>query len=134
MPCARASRFTIYGSARVLDVLAANSIFDVLDAEIVRRIAMELGRSFAVEGPSGPVGITIEPFAVPGKIPLYLETEDAKGIYGSQEGDTVGLKVMESGNGHHFFFIPGCARLDDSLARAAEECAARLLRRHALHQ
>ena len=106
---------TIYGSARVLDVLAANSIFDVLDAEIVRRVPMELGRSFAVEGPSGAVGITIEPFAVPGKIPLYLETEDAKGNYGSQEGDTVGLKVIESGKGHHFFFIPGCARLDDPL-------------------
>ncbi len=108
-------KLTIYGSSRVLDVLAANSIFDVLDAEIVKRIPMELGRAFAVEGPSGPVGITIEPFSVPGKIPLYLETEDAKGNFGSQEGDTVGLKVMETGNGHHFFYIPGCARLDDPL-------------------
>lgn len=107
--------FTIYGSSRVLDVLAANSIFDVLDADIVKRVKMELGRPFAVEGPSGVVGITIEPFAVPGKIPLYLETDDAKGNYGSQEGDTVGLKVMGSGNGRHFFFVPGCARLDDPL-------------------
>jgi pyrroloquinoline quinone biosynthesis protein B len=106
---------TVYGSARVLDVLAANSIFDVLDADIVKRVKMELGRPFALEGPAGQVGITIEPFAVPGKIPLYLETGDAKGNYGSQEGDTVGLKVMESGNGHHFFYIPGCARLDDPL-------------------
>ena len=106
---------TIYGSSRVLEVLAANSIFDVLDAGIVKRVPMELGQSFAVMGPSGPVGMTIEPFAVPGKIPLYLETEDAKGNYGSQEGDTVGLKVTESGTGRHFFFIPGCARLDDPL-------------------
>ncbi len=106
---------TIYGSSRVLDVLAANSIFDVLDAAIVKRVPMELGCPFAVEGPSGEVGITIEPFAVPGKIPLYLETEDARGNYGSQEGDTVGLKVTESGSGHYFFFIPGCARLDDPL-------------------
>ena len=43
---------TIYGSSRVLDVLAANSIFDVLDVEIVKRIPMELGRAFAVEGPA----------------------------------------------------------------------------------
>jgi pyrroloquinoline quinone biosynthesis protein B len=106
---------TIYGSSRVLEVLAANSIFDVLDADIVKRVPMQLGRPFDVEGPTGAVGITIEPFSVPGKIPLYLETDDAKGNYGSQEGDTVGLKVMESGNGHHFFFIPGCARLDDPL-------------------
>jgi pyrroloquinoline quinone biosynthesis protein B len=106
---------TIYGSSRVLDVLAANSIFDVLDPAIVRRVTMQFGKPCAVEGPSGPVGLTIESFAVPGKIPLYLETEDAKGNYGSQEGDTVGLKVTESGNGHHFFYIPGCARLDDPL-------------------
>jgi pyrroloquinoline quinone biosynthesis protein B len=106
---------TIYGSSRVLDVLAANSIFDVLDPAIVRRVTMQFGKRFTVEGPSGPVGLTIESFAVPGKIPLYLETEDAKGNYGSQEGDTVGLKVTESGNGHHFFYIPGCARLDDPL-------------------
>jgi pyrroloquinoline quinone biosynthesis protein B len=106
---------TIYGSSRVLDVLAANSIFDVLDPAIVRRVTMQFGKPVAVEGPSGRVGLTIESFAVPGKIPLYLETEDAKGNYGSQEGDTVGLKVTESGNGHHFFYIPGCARLDDPL-------------------
>jgi pyrroloquinoline quinone biosynthesis protein B len=106
---------TIYGSSRVLDVLAANSIFDVLDPAIVRRVTMQFGKRFMVEGPSGPVGLTIESFAVPGKIPLYLETEDTKGNFGSQEGDTVGLKVTESGNGHHFFYIPGCARLDDPL-------------------
>jgi pyrroloquinoline quinone biosynthesis protein B len=106
---------TIYGSSRVLDVLAANSIFDVLDPAIVRRVTMQFGKRFTVEGPSGPVGLTIESFAVPGKIPLYLETEDTKGNFGSQEGDTVGLKVTESGNGHHFFYIPGCARLDDPL-------------------
>jgi len=106
---------TIYGSSRVLDVLVANSIFDVLDQDIVKRVPMQLGRPFDIEGPTGAVGITIEAFSVPGKIPLYLETDDAKGNYGSQEGDTVGLKVMESGTGHHFFFIPGCARLDDPL-------------------
>jgi pyrroloquinoline quinone biosynthesis protein B len=106
---------TIYGSSRVLDVLAANSIFDVLDPAIVRRVTMQFGKRFMVEGPSGPVGLTIESFAVPGKIPLYLETEDTKGNFGSQEGDTVGLKVTESENGHHFFYIPGCARLDDPL-------------------
>jgi pyrroloquinoline quinone biosynthesis protein B len=105
----------IYGSSRVIDVLAANSIFDVLDPAIVRREKMEFGKSVTVEGPSGPVGITIESFSVPGKVPLYLETEDAKGNYGSQEGDTVGLKVTDSGNGRHFFYIPGCARLDDPL-------------------
>src|SRR5581483_5414016 len=60
---------TIYGSSRVLEVLAA---------DIVKRVPMQLGRPFEIEGPTGVVGITIEPFSVPGKLPLYLETDDAK--------------------------------------------------------
>jgi pyrroloquinoline quinone biosynthesis protein B len=110
-----AQPFTVYGTKRVLGVLAENSIFDVLDSRLVRRVAMEFGRTFAVEGPSGPVGITIEAFPVPGKVPLYLEDETAKGNFGSQEGDTAGLKVTDTGTGRHFFYIPGCARLDDAL-------------------
>jgi pyrroloquinoline quinone biosynthesis protein B len=107
--------FTVYGNARVLGVLAENSIFDVLNADLVKRVVMEFGRPFAVEGPSGPVGITIEAFPVPGKVPLYLEDETAKGNFGSQEGDTAGLKVADTATGRHFFYIPGCARLDDAL-------------------
>ena len=110
-----AQPFTVYGTKRVLGVLAENSIFDVLDAGLVKRIAMEFGRPFAVEGPSGPIGITIEAFPVPGKVPLYLEDETAKGNFGSQEGDTAGLKVTDTAAGRHFFYIPGCARLDDAL-------------------
>ena len=110
-----AQPFTVYGTMRVLGVLAENSIFDVLDGGLVKRVAMEFGRPFAVEGPSGPVGITVEAFPVPGKVPLYLEDETAKGNFGSQEGDTAGLKVTDTAAGRHFFYIPGCARLDDAL-------------------
>jgi pyrroloquinoline quinone biosynthesis protein B len=106
---------SIYGTARVLDILGSNSIFDVLDSRLVKRIGMAFGRAFAVEGPSGAVGITIEAFPVPGKVPLYLE--DAKGgaDFGTQEGDTAGLKVTETASGRHFFYVPGCAKLDDAL-------------------
>ena len=107
--------FTVYGTERVLGVLAANSIFDVLDANVVKRVPMEYGRPFAVEGPSDPVGITVEAFGVPGKIPLYLEEARAGVGLGTQEGDTAGLKVTETATGRHFFFIPGCAKLDDGL-------------------
>jgi len=116
--CLRESQpLTVYGSARVLDVLAGNSIFEVLNADLVKRKTMELGQSFAVEGPSGPVGLTIEAFTVPGKIPLYLEDEEkgTGGSFGTEEGDTVGLKVTEDASGKHFFFIPGCSGLDDQL-------------------
>ena len=107
--------FTIYGSARVLDVLASNNIFNVLDPKLVKRVTMELGKPFAVEGPSGPVGITVEAFPVPGKVALYLEDEKAGADFGTQEGDTVGLKLTETASGRHFFYIPGCAKLDDAL-------------------
>jgi pyrroloquinoline quinone biosynthesis protein B len=107
--------FTIYGSARVLDVLASNSIFNVLDPKLVKRVEMKLNRPFAVEGSDGPVGIEIEAFPVPGKVALYLEDAAAGAGLGTQEGDTVGLKVTDTEMKHHFFFIPGCARLDDAL-------------------
>jgi pyrroloquinoline quinone biosynthesis protein B len=115
--------FTVYGSARVLDVLAGNSIFEVLNPELVKRKTMALGKAFAVEGPAGPVGLTIEPFGVPGKIPLYLEDEEAGtgGSFGTQEGDTVGLKVTDDKTGKYFFFIPGCSGLDDALRARLKE-------------
>lgn len=116
--CLRESQpLSVYGSARVLDVLASNSIFDVLNPELVQRKTMVLGQPFAVEGPQGPVGLTIEAFAVPGKIPLYLEDEEkgTGGSFGTEEGDTVGLKVTRDVSGAHFFFIPGCSGLDDPL-------------------
>ena len=112
---------TVYGTARVLGVLASNSIFDVLDPNVVKRVTMTFGRPFAVEGPSGPVGITIEAFPVPGKVPLYLEDAEAGTGFGTQEGDTAGLKVTETASGRHFFFVPGCAKLDDALRARLEE-------------
>jgi pyrroloquinoline quinone biosynthesis protein B len=107
--------FTVYGTERVLGVLASNSIFDVLDARLVKRVPLEFGKPFAVEGPSGPVGMTIEAFPVPGKIPLYLEDARAGAGLGTLEGDTSGLKVTETASGRHFFYIPGCSKLDDAL-------------------
>jgi pyrroloquinoline quinone biosynthesis protein B len=106
---------TVYGTGRVLDVLASNSVFDVLDAGLVKRIKMAYGRPFGVEGPQGDLGITIEPFDVPGKIPLYLEDARAGAGLGTQAGDTAGLKVTETATGRHFFYIPGCSKVDDAL-------------------
>ena len=90
-------------------MLASNSIFDVLDASLVTRRPMSLGRSFAVEGPEGPLGIEVEAFPVPGKIPLYLE--DAARLArdsARKEGDTLGLKVSEAAVGPPFLL---CAEL-----------------------
>jgi pyrroloquinoline quinone biosynthesis protein B len=109
--------FTIYGSERVLGVLAVNNIFDVVDAALVPRHPMAFGSPFAVEGPTGPIGIEVEAFPVPGKVPLYLEDASAGAGFGTQEGDTVGLKVTETGSSRYFFYVPNCAKLDDALRR-----------------
>ena len=106
---------SVYGTPRVLDVLASNSVFDVLDARLVKRKPVTYEERVAVEGPSGPVGLDIEAFPVPGKVPLYLEDAKAGAGLGTQEGDTTGLKVTETASGRHFFYVPGCAKVDDAL-------------------
>src|SRR5437660_10181972 len=66
-------RFDIYASPRVLEIIAANPIFDVLAPDCVRRIALSLNERKELAGASGASGLAIEAFAVPGKVPLYLE-------------------------------------------------------------
>ena len=45
--------FTIYGTARVLDVLASNSVFDVLDARLVKRVRHGLRPAVRGRRPGG---------------------------------------------------------------------------------
>ena len=46
--------FTIYGTSRVLDVLASNSVFDVLDARLVKRVVMASAGPSRSKAPPGP--------------------------------------------------------------------------------
>jgi pyrroloquinoline quinone biosynthesis protein B len=110
-----AQPFSVYGSKRVMDTLAANSIFNVLAPGVVARNDLPMDRAIAIEGPDGPTGITVEAFDVPGKVALYLEDASAGGNFGSKSGDTIGLKVSAPASGKHFFYVPGCAELDAAL-------------------
>lgn len=110
-----AQPFTVYGSKRVMDTLAANSIFNVLAPGVVVRHDLPMDRAIQLEGPDGPTGLTVEAFDVPGKVALYLEDAKAGGNFGSRSGDTIGLKVTATESGKHFFYIPGCAELDAPL-------------------
>jgi pyrroloquinoline quinone biosynthesis protein B len=112
-----AQPFSIYGSARVLETINANSVFNVCNPEIVPRRELALDKPAKLEGAGEDLGITVEPFAVPGKIALFLENEAAGSNYGSREGDTIGLKVTETATGKSFFYIPGCAEVDAPLAQ-----------------
>jgi pyrroloquinoline quinone biosynthesis protein B len=65
-------------------------------------------------GVSVTSGLAVEAFAVPGKVPLYLEAAGQDpGL--SEEGDAVGLEVIEIATEKSFFFIPGCAAMTDAL-------------------
>ena len=109
-------RFSIYAPARVLAVIAANPIFHVLAPDCVERVELPLDRRIELEGASGPSGVAVVAFAVPAKVPLYLETAGQDpGI--AEEGDAVGLQIINSGTGKSFFFIPGCAVMTDRLRR-----------------
>ena len=85
--------FAIYASARVLEALAANPIFNVLDAAIVPRRECRTASLKSVTPTGSSTGVLIETFAVPGKVALFLEDPGrADADYGSQEGDTIGIR------------------------------------------
>lgn len=108
--------FTLYGSDRVLGVLKANPIFNVLSEECVRREPIPLGAPFEprhVDGSSS--GLEVELFDVPGKVALYLETGSSPQELVGKEGDTVGVEVRADGK--RLVYIPGCARMTDALKR-----------------
>ncbi|MGE0053044.1 MAG: pyrroloquinoline quinone biosynthesis protein PqqB [Hyphomicrobium sp.] len=109
--------FSIYGSDRVLATIASNSIFDVCAHDIVPRITLPLDTKTKLTGDGIDLGLTVEAFAVPGKIALFLEKGGESTNYGSREGDTIGLEITDNKTGKSFFYIPGCAEVDEPLAK-----------------
>jgi pyrroloquinoline quinone biosynthesis protein B len=107
--------FTIYAHQRVLSILQANSIFNVLSEKNVRRQPIEVERPFEPALPDGsPSGIEILPFAVPGKTAWYLEGKTyAIGTDGA--GDTLGLRVGDKTTGKYFYFVAACAAVTEDL-------------------
>jgi pyrroloquinoline quinone biosynthesis protein B len=106
----------VYATKRVHQVLAANSVFNVLNPDYVERRELTLDRPVELLSRDGTAtGIEVEPFAVPGKVALYLEDPNAKN-FGSTAEDTVALKVSARKNGAYFYYIPGCAAMPKELA------------------
>ncbi len=104
-------RFDLFATQGIHDVLNENPIFDALRPGIVPRKPIALGTAFT---PSP--GLTAELFAVPGKVPLYLEGETVKtDLIGEQ---TVGVELTSNGKKAHY--IPGCAKMDDALRARLE--------------
>lgn len=106
----------LYGTQRVLDVLAANAVFNVLNPQFVVREPLALDEPLALHRPDGQLlGLTVTPFAVPGKVALWLEDVSKGPNFGSVAEDTVALQVTDNA-GRSFFYIPGCAAMPPELA------------------
>ncbi len=103
--------FSIHADPRVLSALAASPVFGVL-GDCVRRVPMPLRAPFE---PAGCPGVAITAFAVPGKVALYLEDEDAGPGLGTVHGDVVGLRLTDVASGRFACYVPGCATVDDGL-------------------
>jgi pyrroloquinoline quinone biosynthesis protein B len=99
--------FNLFATDKIHDVLDANPIFEVMNREIVARERVALDNSIDLDD-----GLTIELFAVPGKTPLYLETDDAPAIV--VDGTTVAAAISDGRS--NVFFVPGCAAMSPELA------------------
>jgi pyrroloquinoline quinone biosynthesis protein B len=98
-------------------VLAANSIFNVLNPQFVERCPIALDVPFAPRRPDGvALGCTVTAFPVPGKVALWLE-DTARGVdVGAIGEDTVALEISDDASGRRFYYIPACARMTPELA------------------
>jgi pyrroloquinoline quinone biosynthesis protein B len=98
--------FALYGTPESLAAVAANPMFDALASDVVARHAV------APATPFEPApGLTAELFAVPGKVPLYLERGEPE--IGAESGATVGVEI--AAGGARLAFVPGAAAMTPAL-------------------
>lgn len=101
--------FDLLAPEYVQDIIAANSIFRVLEPGCVRRVSLTGGKQRVA-------GLDIEAFPVPGKVALYDERQHGP----SPDGGTIGLCICDPVSAASFFHIPSCASVDASLARRVQ--------------
>lgn len=100
--------FRLFTTSAIAEVLDENPIFRALDPQFVTRQIVELGADVEIAP-----GLIAELFAVPGKVPLYMEEGDD--VDTELEGEqTVGVKL--SAGGDTAFYLPGCAKVTSDLA------------------
>jgi pyrroloquinoline quinone biosynthesis protein B len=96
----------IFATQATLDALGANRMFDVVDHAVAPR------RAVALSEPFEPLaGIELELFAVPGKVPLWLE----EGNVGTGEIGEETVSVAVEAAGKRLVFAPACARVTEDL-------------------
>jgi pyrroloquinoline quinone biosynthesis protein B len=114
--------FSLYAHARLHATLDANPVFGVLNPEVVARRDLPLdARTPIVDGAGAEIGLEVETFAVPGKVPLYQERGRSGGDYTGEAGDTLAVQLIQPGHAARVYYVPNCAELDDATARRLED-------------
>jgi pyrroloquinoline quinone biosynthesis protein B len=99
--------FALFGSGATLAQTGAG-IFAVLNRDLVDR------RAIALDTPADSgLGIWLTPFAVPGKVPLYLEGLNV--AVGGENEATVGVELSDGARS--FFYVPSCAEINEGLIK-----------------
>jgi pyrroloquinoline quinone biosynthesis protein B len=96
---------TIYAPRPVLDLLADNDVFDVLDPAVVRRIEVNLMQPVEC-GPN----LTVTLLPMPGKVPLYREDRTAT----EPQAGPAYAAVMRA-NGRTVIVATACADITESV-------------------
>lgn len=100
--------FTVYLTQEIAKVIGDNPIFNALDRNFVQFQIIGLDEPFEILP-----NLKAELFAVPGKVPLYMEEGD---VITDLEGEqTVGVRL--EADGKRIWYIPGCAKLTDTIAQ-----------------
>lgn len=98
--------YTLFATPGIHEVLDANPIFEALNRSVVTRAAVVLEQPFDLLA-----GMEATLFAVPGKVPLYMEGDEVDtGLVGDQ---TVGVELRTEAA--RVCYIPGCAMMTDDL-------------------
>jgi len=99
---------TVHATKRIHELLDANPIFEVLARDVVARAVQALDMPFELGA-----GLVATLFAVPGKVPLFLESGGAPPPIVTDD-TTVGLEVRHGTQ--RLVYIPGCAAILPDLA------------------
>ena len=97
--------FALHASPSLHAMLDADPVFAVLDRGLVARHATALDRADDI------AGLAVTPFAVPGKVPLFLEFGEVE--IGRETDMTVGLDIRAGGR--RAVHVPGCAAVTPAL-------------------
>jgi pyrroloquinoline quinone biosynthesis protein B len=103
--------FALFATAEIHRVIDANPMFEALARDTVGRVRIGMDEEFEITD-----GLSANLFAVPGKVPLYLEGDVVEtDLEGEQ---TVGVELRSGSARLHY--IPGCARMTPALAARLE--------------